>query len=418
VTTTGIQFDTFNTEFLANPRPLYASLREAGRVLWMSPMGGEVQTGPPDDATMPGGWIVSHYDDCMMLLRDERLSADPKRSQLFHMMMRMVWGEDSPALNLMKNLLLFMDPPDHTRLRSLANAAFSRKAVEELRPRIEQIVDELLATAREKDTIDLVTEFAYPFPITVIAEMLGIPLSDRELFGGWAHDLINLFATDRASEENSKIGNDAILSLNAYFTDLGNERRQQPRNDLLTALVEVEEEGERLSHEEYVALCLILLIAGHETTANLIGLGTNALLDQPDALQRLRDDRSLVGSAVEELLRYDSPVQATARTTLAEITIGDVTIPEAERVMVLVGSANHDPAKFHDPDEIILDRGSNPFLSFGGGIHFCLGAPLARLEARVAFDRLTSGPLERAGDVEWRPTYPIKGLSSLPVSLS
>jgi cytochrome P450 len=384
----------------------------------MPAIGGDVETAPPEGAVMPGGWIVSHYDDCITMLRDDRLSADPKKSSLFNMVLKMAWGEDSPAINLVTNLLLFMDPPDHTRLRSLANAAFSRRAVEELRPRVTQIADELLSTAREKESVDLVSEFAYPFPITVIAEMLGIPLADRELFGGWALQLIDLFRTDEMSTESSRRGNEAIVQLNEYFTQQADERRKRPKDDLLTALVEVEEEGERLSHDEFCALCLILLIAGHETTANLIGLGTRALLDHPDVLQQLRDDRTLLNGAVEELLRWDSPVQATARTTIAPIELGDAAIPEGERVMVLVGAANHDPTRFEDPDTIRLDRGSNPYLSFGGGIHFCLGAPLAKLEARIAFDRLTSGPLAYAGEVEWRPTFPIKGLRSLPVSLS
>jgi cytochrome P450 len=330
-------------------------------------------------------------------------------------MQTMLGGELSPALDLVKNLLLFMDPPDHTRLRTLANAAFSRKAVEELRPRIARLVDELLDG---RDEIDLVADFAYPLPVTVIAEMLGVPLSDREMFSTWSRDLVDLFGTEDVSSESTQKGNDAIVQMNDYFTALSDERRRQPRDDLLTAFVEVEDAGERLTHTELLATCLILLIAGHETTANLIGLGTLALLRQPDVLARLRDDPTLVGSAVDELLRFDSPVQATARTTIAPIEIAGTMIPEAERVMVLLASANHDATRFDDPDRLVPDRSPNPHLSFGGGIHFCLGAPLARLEARIAFAKLVQLPLEqRSVDLDWRRTFPIRGLRSLRVSL-
>jgi hypothetical protein len=365
---------------------------------------------------LPGVWMITHYEDCMSFLRDERVSSDPTLSELFKMLLNtMLGGESAPAIRLMRNLLLFMDPPDHTRLRSLANAAFSRKAVEELRPRISQLVDELL---EGHDEIDLVADFAYPLPVTVIAEMLGVPLSDREMFSEWSRNLVDLFGTEDISGETTERGNEAILTMNDYFTSLTAERRATPRDDLLTAFVEVEDEGERLTHEELLATCLILLIAGHETTANLIGLGTLALLRDPATLSRLRDDPALVSSAVDELLRYDSPVQATARTTLAPIEVAGTTIPESQRVLVLLGSANRDADRFEEPDRLIPDRSPNPHLSFGGGIHFCLGAPLARLEARIAFAKLVQLPLELVSDeLEWRRTFPIRGLRSLHVRL-
>jgi pimeloyl-[acyl-carrier protein] synthase len=418
MTQAAAQFNAFDANFLADPYPTYEHLRSEGRLLWMGMMGGEVRTGPPDDSPMPGAWMLTRYEDCVALLRDERVSADPQKSQLFQMVMKTMWGEDSAAIELVRHLLLFMDPPDHTRLRTLANAAFSRRAVETLRPRITQIVDELLSAARERGEMDLVADFAYPFPITVIAEMLGVPIEDRALFGAWSRDLIDLFGTEDMSTEGSKRGNDAILALNDYFTGLADDRKKAPKDDLLTAFVEVEEAGERLTHDEFLATCLILLIAGHETTANLIGLGTLALLRNPGALETLRNDTSLVGAGVEELLRFDSPVQATARTTLAPIEIGGTTIPEAERVLVLIGSANHDPDQFSNPEQLEFGRSSNPFLSFGGGIHFCLGAPLARLEARAAFAELVKLPLELAiDDIEWRTTFPIRGMKSLPIKV-
>ncbi len=411
-----IEFNTLDPALAADPYPAYERLREGGRLLWTNFMSGRVQRIVPSKEMMPGVWILTRYDECMSFLRDERISSDPMQSQLFKMLVTtMLGGENTPSVELMRNLLLFMDPPDHTRLRALANAAFSRKAVEELRPRITELVDELLVDRTE---IDLVGDFAYPLPVTVIAEMLGVPLSDREMFSRWSRELVDLFGTEDVSPEATQRGNNAILAMNDYFTGLTAQRRRQPRDDLLTAFVEVEDQGERLSHEELLATCLILLIAGHETTANLIGLGTLALLRNPDVLARVRDDPSLVSSTVDELLRYDSPVQFTARTTLAPIEIDGTVIPEAERVLVLLASANRDPEKFSDPDRIVPERSPNPHLSFGGGIHFCLGAPLARLEARIAFAKLVQLPLELVSDaLEWRRTLPIRGLRSLPVRL-
>jgi cytochrome P450 len=410
-----LEFNALDPAMASDPYPTYERLRAGGRVLWFPMIGGRARRQIPPDEVMPGVWAVTHYDECMALLRDERMSSDPMKSELFKVLTKTMLGEDTPAIGLIKHLLLFMDPPDHTRLRSLANAAFSRKAVEELRPRIATLVDELLDGRGE---IDLVEEFAYPLPVTVIAEMLGVPVADREVFGAWSRELVDLFGTEEVSTESTERGNKAIVAMNDYFTGLAEERRRSPRDDLLTAFVEVEDQGERLTHEELLATCLILLIAGHETTANLIGLGTLALLRDPATLARLREEPGLVSSAVDELLRYDSPVQATARTTLAPIAVAGTTIPEAERVLVLLGAANRDPDRFADPDRLIPERSPNPHFSFGGGIHFCLGAPLARLEARLAFAKLVTLPLELVSDdLEWRRTFPIRGLRSLRVTL-
>ncbi len=408
-----LEFNPLDPALAAEPYPTYAKLRAGGRLLWFPMIGGRARRRVPPDESMPGVWAITHYDECMRFLRDERVSSDPMKSQLFQVVMKTMLGENSPAVDLMRHLLLFMDPPDHTRLRALANAAFSRKAVEELRPRISQLVDALLDG---RDEIDLVSDFAYPLPVTVIAEMLGVPLSDREIFGAWSRELVDLFGTEEVSTESTQRGNDSIVAMNEYFTALAEDRRRAPREDLLTAFVEVEDQGERLTHDELLATCLILLIAGHETTANLIGLGTLALLRDPVTLARLRDDAGLVPHAVDELLRFDSPVQATARTTLAPIEVAGTEIPKAERVLVLLGAANRDPDQFPDPDRLLPERSPNPHLAFGGGIHFCLGAPLARLEARIAFAKLVQLPLELVSDeLEWRHTFPIRGLKSLRV---
>ena len=413
---TQLQFNVLDPDFAADPYPSYEQLRATGRVLKTEMGSGRVRTSLTGEADLPSIWLLTRYDDCMAFIRDERSSADPTRSQLFRLLLNtMLGGEDSPAVRLIRSLLLFMDPPDHTRLRALVQAAFSRRAVEELRPRITELVHELLD---DRDSLDLVADFAYPLPVTVIAEMLGVPMDDRDAFSRWSRQLVDLFGTEDMSPESMDQGNEAILAMNDYFTGLAAERRRRPRDDLLTALVEVEDEGDRLTHEELLATCLILLIAGHETTANLITLGTLALLRDDAALTRLRREPGLVTSAVDELLRYDSPVQFTARTTLAPIEIDGTVIPEAQRVLVLLASGNRDPSQFADADRLVLDRSPNAHLAFGGGIHFCLGAPLARLETRIAFAELITRDIELASDdLQWRRTLPIRGLHKLPVTL-
>lgn len=398
------ELDPFATpEFFADPFPFYAMLREAGRV-----------------HSMPWGvWMVTRYDDCLALLRDERMSSDPTLSELYQTLMPQMFRADSPAARMVPNLMLLMDPPDHTRLRGIVAEAFTRGAVERLRPRISELTNEMLTRGRERGRIDLVTDLAYPLPVTVIAELLGVPVSDRERFGVWARDLITLLGQDPSPEVAGR-ADAAVVAFGEYFTELGTERRGEPRGDLLTALVEAEVEGDRLTTDELIATCILLLLAGHETTANLISIGTLHLLQHPDTLSRLREDLSLVRSAVEELLRYDSPVHATARTTLEPIEIGGTKIDAGQRVALLLASANRDPEAFERPDEIVVDRSPNQHVGFGGGIHFCLGAPLARIEARVVFEALVS--LERLElldtDVRWRPTFPIRGLESLEVALA
>ncbi len=399
-------FNSFTDEFAADPYPTYEQIREIGRVIY-SP---------------PGFWMLSRYDDCVALLRHPHVSSDPLKSELFAMLFQtFLGGEEGPGINLVKHLLLLMDPPDHTRMRSLANNAFSRKAVEDWRPEIKRIVDDHLDRAVEVGEFDLMTDFAYPVPVTVIAELLGVPVEDRTNFTAWGRELIDMFSfsLDNISQDVVDRGTNAILKFRDYFTALADERRKHPRDDLLTALVEAEDEGERLNHEELLATCLLLLIAGHETTANLIGNSTVALLRHPDAFASLRDDPSLVNNAIEELLRFDSPIQMTARTTLEPIEIAGVEIPANQRVTAILGSGNRDPNKFDRPDDLILDRSPTPHVSFGGGIHFCLGAPLARLEARIAIPELLRRAPNLAfatDELDWRKTFPFRGLRSLPVT--
>ena len=396
-----LEFDPLEPDFTDDPYTYYDRLRGQGRIHWMP----------------PGIWMVTRYDDCLDLLRDERLSSDPMRSNIYDVLVPPGWDGGSAVDGMMRRLLLFMDPPDHTRLRSLVATAFTRRSVEELRPRIETIAGELLDGL--EDEFDLLSRFAYPLPITVIAELLGVPTADRERFGSWSQELVQIVSIDAPNEAVIAQGNATVEAFLEYFRGLAVERRRVPRDDLLSALIEAEEHGSRLTEDELLATCVLLLVAGHETTANLIGNGVLALLDHPDELRRLHEDPSLISGAIEELLRYDSPVQATARTTTQEMEIAGRSLDAGERVVLLLGSANRDPAQFDDADTLRIDRSPNQHVAFGGGIHFCLGAPLARIEARIALPILAQRfpALRRVDDrSEHRPTFPIRALTSLRVA--
>jgi len=317
--------------------------------------------------------------------------------------------------------MLDRDPPDHTRLRGLASKAFTPRVVEALRPRIQQIVDGLLERIEPQGEMDLIEEFAYPLPVIVICEMLGVPLADHERFKGWSLDLargLDSVMLGPDSEVAQRSGK-ARHALAGYFRELIAERRASPRSDLLSALIAAEEAGDRLSENELLATCILLLVAGHETTVNLIGNGTMALLRHPDQLRRLREDPGLIASAVEELLRYDGPVQRTARTPTADVTVGGRTIGKGEMVMPFIGAADRDPAQFPHPDRLDITRADNRHIAFGLGIHFCLGAPLARVEGQIAIGTLvrTLPKLALATDTpEYRQSLTLRGLQALPLT--
>jgi len=316
--------------------------------------------------------------------------------------------------------MLDRDPPDHTRLRSLVSKAFTPRVVEGLRPRIQQIVDGLIARAQAAGSMDLIEEFAYPIPVNVICEMMGVPVRDHERFKGWSLDIARgldsiWLPPDSEIPRRSAAARHAISD---YFRELIAQRRTSPRADLLSALIAAEEAGDKLNEEELLATCILILIAGHETTVNLIGNGVLALLRHPAELSRLRATPGLITSGVEELLRYDGPVQRTARVASADATIGGHTIPQGDMLMPFIGAADRDPAHFPEPDRLNLSRADNRHIAFGWGIHFCLGAPLARVEGQIAIDTLVRRlpRLALIGDsVEYRQSLTLRGLKTLPV---
>ncbi len=398
-----LQFNPYLPEVHADPYPLYRRLREED----------------PVHEAFPGVWVLTRYADVQAVLRDaERFSSDERNSDLFEVFQQSMNLDPGTLDASAAQSMLFLDPPDHTRLRALVNKAFTARVVEGLRPRAQAIVDSLLGDALERGSMDVVAELAYPLPITVICEMLGVPLADHSRFREWSSDLV-LSLDPMMSPEIAAKANRATEGLAEYFRGLLSERRANPGKDVLTALIAAEDEGQRLTEDELLSMCILLLVAGHETTVNLISNGMLALLRNRDQMQRLRGDPSLIRTTVEELLRYDSPVQLTGRIPLQDLEIGGKRIAKGQEVVALTGAANRDPAQFPDPDRLDLGRTDNRHFAFGAGIHFCLGAPLARVEGQIAIATLVRRmpKIELASDeMEWRETVTLRGLARLPVA--
>jgi pimeloyl-[acyl-carrier protein] synthase len=394
-----ISFNPMDPEFLADPYPTYHRLRTEDPVHY-SPL---------------DFWVLTRYEDVVAVLRDPRFVKEPLAAFIAAR-----FGVTVPVG--MGLSMLDRDPPDHTRLRSLVSKAFTPRVVEGLRPRIQRIVDDLITRAEQAGSMDLIEEFAYPIPVNVICEMLGVPVEDHERFKGWSLDIARGLDSVLLPPESDipRRSGAARHALSDYFRGLIAERRAAPRGDLLSALIAAEEAGDKLSEDELLATCILLLIAGHETTVNLIGNGTLALLRHPAELRRLRENPGLIGSAVEELLRYDGPVQRTARIPSTDVTIGGRTIPMGAMVMPFIGAADRDPACFPHPDRLDLARADNRHIAFGLGIHFCLGAPLARVEGQIAIGTLVRRLPKLALDVdqpEYRQSLTLRGLKALPVRL-
>jgi len=372
-----------------------------------------VQRGPEGDS-----WVAASHAAVQTVLREPGWANDHRKATGYAEY-QADRGIPEFANELLSKVLIFMDPPDHTRLRSLISKAFTPRSVERLRPRIGELTGELLAPLRDAGRFDVINDFAFPLPVTVICELLGVPAEDRDLFRQQTRDLAVLLDWDVTPEQ---LGGAAGAAMNfaAYLIPLFEERRRAPKPDLISALVQAEEAGDRLGADELLTTVVLLLTAGHETTMNLIGNGLLALLRNPDQLAVLRGRPDLMPSAVEELLRYDSPVRLTVRTATADATLAGKTVRAGEQVMAMLDAANHDPAVFESPDALDVTRDARHHVAFGGGAHYCLGAALARAEAQVALAALIALPdLELAVDEpEWRPLTTFHALQSLPVAFS
>jgi cytochrome P450 len=401
--TTPPLFDPLSPEFIRDPYPHYERLRNTD----------------PVHLTPLGLYVASRHAEASLVLRDKRFGKDfVERSKRRYGPKVM----EEPVFRSMSHWMLQQDPPDHTRLRGLVVKAFTARRVEDMRPRIQEVVDQTLDRVAARGHMDLIEDFAFRLPVTIICDMLGIPAEHREVFytgsrdGGRILDPVPLTPAEIAQ------GNAGNAMAQMYFQQLFELRRRSPGDDLTTQLVQAEEDGSKLSNEELSANIILLFGAGHETTVNLIGNGLLALHRNPDQLARLKANPALITTAVDEFLRYDSSVQSTSRVALEDIDdLGGKKIPKGEAVLCLLGSANRDPAAYPDrPDRLDITRPNVRPLSFGGGIHFCLGAQLARIEAEIAIAtllrRLPDLRLDDAENPEWRPTFVLRGLKKLPAS--
>ncbi|MBC8171351.1 MAG: cytochrome P450 [Anaerolineae bacterium] len=394
-------FKILTREARANPQAIYARMRDQDPV--------HCAMGP---VTGNNFWFITRYDDCVAALKNQMFGKEFRKRLPADMVAK--FGPEEPAFVMMNQNMLFVDPPDHTRLRSLVHKAFTPRMIDNLRPRIQTIADDLLDKMGSSGETDLLDSFAFPLPITVIAELLGIPASDQNQFREWTRGM--MFSADM--EEI----NLAALSFVMYMHQMFDDRRLHPQEDLISGLVAVEEAGDKLSTEELISMVFLLLVAGHETTVNLIGNGTLALLQHRDQLAKLRQEPTLIKNAVEEMLRYNGPIEAaTTRWAFDNVRVGDKTIPLGDQVFVALASANRDPAVFADPDKFDITRAeASKHIGFGNGLHYCLGAPLARMEGTIAINALVQRlpHLDLAvptTDLKWSESILLHGMAQMPV---
>jgi cytochrome P450 len=396
-----LPLDLDDPAVVADPYPAFARARAVAPVQWHEGL---------------GLWLAFTHRESNAVLRDRRLGR--------------IWTDKAPAerfasFNLIhRNAILEMEPPHHTRLRRLISTAFARGHVERLRPWVEELagrlVDELLERSGGSEPVDLLPGMAEELPVAVIAELLGVPESDRPLLRPWSNAIVKMYEYERTRqrEDDAERAADEFVT---YLRALAAERRKDPGDDLVSHLVSVRDaEGDKLTEDELVTTCILLLNAGHEATVNVTGNGTLALLRHPDQLRRMREDRSLLPTAVEEFMRFDSPLQLFERTATEDVEIGGITVEKGQKIAALLGAANRDPAVFAEPDTLDVGRAENPHISFGAGVHFCIGAPLARVELQATFGALLdrTSSIELGGEPVRRPEFVIRGLAELPVVLT
>jgi len=396
-------FDPLSPDYIRDPYPFYERLRNTD----------------PVHLTEHRSYLASRHAEASLVLRDKRFGKDFVERTVRRYGPKIM---EEPIFRSMSHWMLQQDPPDHTRLRGLVVKAFTARRVEDMRPRIQQVVDQTIDAVIDSGHMDLIEDFAFRLPVTIICDMLGIPEEHREAFYKGSRDGGRILEPVPMTPEEIAQANAGNAMARMYFEQLFELRRREPGDDLTTQLVQAEEDGSKLTNEELTANIILLFGAGHETTVNLIGNGLLALHRNPDQLALLKSNPSLIANAIEEFLRYDSSVQLTGRVALQDIPdLGGKKIPKGETVLCLLGSANRDPAAYHDhPDRLDITRPNIRPLSFGGGIHHCLGAQLARIEAEIAIStllrRLPELRLDDADNPEWRPTFVLRGLKRLPAS--
>ena len=398
-----MQPNIVSAEFKANPFPFLAHLRISQLVY---------RTDLPDKTPV---WLITRYADVAALLKDERFVKNRRTAMTPEQLRKMPWVP--PMFRPLERNMLDLDAPDHTRLRALVHKAFTPSLIARMRERVQTLADELLDRVMYEGEMDLIEDYALPLPMTIITEILGVPARDHHKFHKWSKAVVAL-----TSPKATLRVIPSVWMFVRYLRQFFKLRRRDQRDDLATALIQAEEAGDKLSEDELLAMVFLLLIAGHETTVNLIGNGMLALMENPDAMNRLRRDPTLIKTAVEELLRYTSPVlMSTERYAREDVNLHGVAIPRGGMTLGVIGSANRDESVFENPDELDITREPNKHLAFGQGIHFCLGAPLARLEGEIAINTLLRRmpDLRLRGTAEslrWRPSMILRGLESLPVS--
>ncbi|GCE21599.1 cytochrome P450 family protein [Dictyobacter kobayashii] len=397
------QVDVTSAQFKANPFPFYAQLRAEAPVF---------------PVTMPKpikrrAWLITRYDDVRDTLKDPRFAKNRRNAMTPEQLKKMPWIP--PMFKSLEQNMLDLDSPDHTRLRALVHKAFTPRLIEQMRDQVQTLTNQLLDAAEPQGGMDLIADFALPLPLTMIGRILGVPAEDNPKFHRWTKAFL---ATGNNTNLLALIP--TIMRFMGYLKKLTRERRAHPQDDLITALVQAKDGSDQLSEDEVLAMIFLLLVAGHETTVNLIGSGSLTLLEHPDQLEKLRNQPETIKPAIEELLRFVCPVEmATERYAREDITVAGTTIPRGELVLAVIGSANRDPNYFEHPDVLDITRENNRHLAFGLGAHYCLGAPLSRLEGQIAINtlvqrmpnlRLNTNPAQ----IRWRGGFILRGLETLP----
>ncbi len=399
------QVDVTSATFKANPFPFYAQLRAEAPVF-------------PVTVSMPTrqrAWLIARYSDVLDVLKDARFTKNPYNAMSPEQLKKRPWVPS--MFKPLEQNMLDLDGPDHTRLRALVHKAFTQRLIEQMRDQVQVLTNELLDAAEPKGGMDLIADFALPLPLTMIGRILGVPAEDNHKFHRWTKTLVSA-----GTNKYYFVVIPSLIRFMGYLKKLIKERRAYPKDDLVTALVQAKDGSDQLSGDEVLAMIFLLLVAGHETTVNLIGSGSLALLEHPDQLEKLRNEPAVIKPAIEELLRFVCPVEmATERYAREDITIAGTTIPRGELVLAVIGSANRDANYFDNPDSLDVTRENNKHLAFGQGVHYCLGAPLARLEGQIAIStlvqRMPNLRLSIAPDqLRWRGGIILRGLEALPVS--